>query len=59
MSAKAGIGRFGDRAIAAMVSEHKQLNTGSIPGKPVFGCIEPRDITVGEKKRSLEAVNLI
>ena len=32
MSAKAGIKRFGDRALAAMISEYKQLNTGAVPG---------------------------
>ena len=59
MSAKAGIKRFGDRALAAMISEYKQLNTGAMPGKPVFGCIDPKNITMGERKRALEAVNLI
>jgi len=59
MSAKAGMKRFGDRALAAMISEYKQLNTGAVPGKPVFGCIDPKDITMEEKKRALETVNLI
>ena len=59
MSAKAGIKRFGDRALAAMISEYKQLNTGAMPGKPVFGCIDPKNITMEERKRALEAVNLI
>ena len=39
MSAKAGIKKFGDQAVAAMISEYKQLNAGPAPGKPVFGCI--------------------
>ena len=59
MSAKAGIKKFGDRAIAAMLSEYRQLNNGPMPGKPVFGCINPDDLTSEEKKRALEAVNLI
>ena len=59
MSAKAGIKRFGDRALAAIINEYKQLNTGTVPGKLVFGCIDPKDITMEEKKRALEAVNLI
>ena len=59
MSAKAGIKRFGDRAVAAMLSEYRQLNKGPMPGKPVFGCIDPRDLTLEDKKRALEAVNLI
>ena len=57
--AKAGIKRFGDQAVAAILSKYKQLNTGTMPGKPVFGCIDPKDITTGEKRRALEAVNLI
>ena len=56
---KAGIKKFGDRAIAAMLSEYKQLNTGVLPGKPVFGCISPGSITFEEKRGALDAVNLI
>ena len=59
MSAKAGIKKFGDQAVAAMLSEYKQLNEGPMPGKPVFGCIDPTTITREEKRRALEAVNLI
>ena len=59
MPAKAGIKRLRDRAIAAILSEYKQLNMGVMPDKPVFGCINPNDISPGEKKRALEAVNLI
>ena len=59
MSAKAGIKKFGDRAVAAMLSEYKQLNSGAVPGKPVFGCIDPNTLTREEKRRALEAVNLI
>ena len=59
MSAKSGIKKFGDRAVAAMLSEYKQLNTGAMPGKPVFGTIDPTTLTNEEKRRALEAVNLI
>ena len=59
ISAKAGIKRFGDRALAAMISEYKQLNTGDGPVKLVFGCIDPKDNTMEEEKQALEAVNLI
>lgn len=30
-----------------------------MPGKPLFGCIDPNDISMEERKRALEAVNLI
>ena len=59
MLAKAGIKKFGDRAVAAMFSEYKQLNSGPMPGKPVFGSIRPKTISIEEKKKALEAVNLI
>ena len=42
-----------------MLNEYKQLNIGLVPGKPVFGCIDPSKITNDEKRRALEAVNLI
>jgi hypothetical protein len=53
MLAKAGIKKFGDKVVAAMLSEYKQ------PGKSVFGSIDPSNITTEECKRALEAVNLI
>ena len=59
MSAKAGIKKVGDRAVAALLSAYKQLNTGVMPGKPVFGTIDPATLTNEEKRRALEAVNLI
>ena len=59
MSANAGIKKFGDRALAAVVNEYKQLNEGVMPGKPVFGRINHGDTTIEERKRALEAVNLI
>ena len=42
-----------------MLSEYKQLNTGTAPGKPVFGTIDPSTLSNEEKSRALEAVNLI
>ena len=59
MSAKAGIKKFGAKVTTAMLNEYKQLNIGPVPGKPVFGCIDPSKITNDEKRRALEAVNLI
>ena len=59
MSAKAGIKKFGAKVTTAMLNEYKQLNIGPVQGKPVFGCIDPSKITNDEKRRALEAVNLI
>ena len=35
MSAKKGIKLFGEKAVAPMVNELKQLNEGTVEGKPV------------------------
>jgi hypothetical protein len=59
MSAKAGIKRFGEQAVAAMWKEYKQLNEGAVPGKPVFGSVDPKSLSFEEHSRALEAVNLI
>jgi hypothetical protein len=59
MSAKAGIKRFGEQAVAAMWKEYKQLNEGVVPGKPVFGSVDPKSLSFEERSRALEAVNLI
>jgi hypothetical protein len=35
------------------------LNEGAVPGKPVFGTVNPSTLSWEDKKRALEAVNLI
>ena len=50
MSAKEGIKQFGEKAIAAMVKELKQLNNGAMKGKPVVVPINPSKLTKFEKK---------
>ena len=40
MNAKKGIKLFGERAIAAMFKEFKQMDQGPMPGKPVFAPID-------------------
>ena len=39
MSAKAGIKRFGDKALAAMLSKYKQLNAGAAQGSRFLGAL--------------------
>ena len=51
ISAKACIKKLRDEAVAAMLKEYKQLNEGVMPGKPVFGIIDPDTLTDEEKKR--------
>ena len=59
MSAHKGIKLFGERAIAAIVKELKQLNDGVIPGNPVIEPIPFDKQTNQDKKEALEAVNII
>ena len=39
MIANQGIKLFGEQSVSAMLSEYKELNEGSVPGKPVVGTI--------------------
>ena len=50
MSAKEGIKQFGEKAIATMVKELKQLNNGAMKGKPVVVPIDPSKLTKFEKE---------
>jgi hypothetical protein len=59
MNAKKGIKLFGERAVAAMFKEFRQMNEGPMPGKPVFGPQDASKLTPLQKKMTLEAVNLI
>ena len=59
MSATKGIARFGERAVAAMIKELKQLDEGPMPGKWAVAPIDPDTLTKDEKNKALEAVNLI
>ena len=59
MSAKQGIKLFGEKAIAAMYKELKQLDEGAMPGKPVVQPIDVKQLSDKDKKNALYAVNLI
>ena len=59
MSAKKGFRELGERAIVAMMKELMQLDQGAMRGKPVVVEINPDILTVEEKKKALDAVNLI
>ena len=59
MSAKLGIRKFGEEAIAAMVKEYIQLDIGAFPGKPVIEPITYEDLTKEERREALESINLI
>ena len=59
MSASKGIEKYGELAVAAMVKEFKQLVDGAFPGKPVVSAIEHSELSAEDKKKALDAVNLI
>ena len=59
MSAKEGIKHFGERAVAAIFKELKQLDEGAMPGKPVVQPIDINKLTVENRKAALNAINLI
>lgn len=42
MSVKTGIKRFGEKAVAAMFKEFKQLNDSTIPEKLVFSTVNSK-----------------
>ena len=59
MSASKGIDKFGEKAIAALFKEFKQLNDGPMPGKPVIIPLALDDLTETVKNQAMNAINLI
>ena len=59
MLANRGIKLFGERAVAAIFEELKQLNDEVLPGNPVIVPIDIESLTEEDKRLSLEVVNLI
>jgi len=51
---KKGIRTYGERAVAAMLAEYKQLI-----GMSVFAPQDPKGMTPEQKSRALRAINLI
>ena len=59
MGANAGIKRFGEQDVAYTFKEFKQLNYGTITGKPVFRIINSDGLTPRQNIGALESVNLM
>ena len=59
MQATRGFKLFGDRTVAAMIKELKQLEEGPMPVKKVVTAINPDTLSAEDKAKSLNAVNLI
>ena len=56
---KKGITFFDEIAIAAMIKQFKQLDEGSMSGKPVVIPLNTDELTYTETRQALEAINLI
>ena len=59
MYASKGIQKHGERAVAMIIKELKQLNDGAVPPKPVVIPISADDLSNSDKEQSLDAVTLI
>ena len=59
MQATQGFKLFRELSVAAMLKEFKQLEEGPMPGKKVVTAINPETLSVEDKSKSLNAVNLI
>ena len=59
MSATKGIAKHGERAIASIFKELKQLNEGVMKERPVIQPINFEELSDTDKNTALEAVNLI
>ena len=59
MHVKKGIAKHGEKAIAVLFKELKQLNDGAIAGKPVVVPVDPRTLSIKEIRSALNVVTLI
>ena len=59
ISAKSGINKFGDKAVAAMVKYYRQIYKVTMEGKTVFTPIDTDTLSYEENRKSLESVNFI
>ena len=59
MSANASINKSGEKAVAAMVKEYRQIDKDPMEGNPVTTPIYPGTLYYKEKRKALEAVNII
>ena len=59
MQERMGMKKFGERSVAALVKELKQLNDGAVPGKLIVRLGDPTILRKEEKKKSFNTVTLI
>ena len=54
MTANKGIKLFGEKVVAAMFKEYKQLNNMTVLGKT-----NPESFSINQKRKALRAINLV
>ena len=59
MGASKGIQLVGERAIAAIFKELKQLGCGTMPGKKFVKAINPYLLLIKQKRMELNTINLV
>ena len=59
MYANAGMNKFGEKVVVAMVKEYTHIYKGAMEGKSVVTPIDPYTLSHKEKSVVLEMVNLI
>ena len=59
MSAKSGIKKFGEKTVADMIKQYRQINKGPMEGKPVVTYIDHETLSYKDKRKAIKSVNLI
>ena len=59
MGALRGIILVGERAIAAIFKELKQLGCGTMPGKKIVKTINPDLLSIKQKRMALNTINIV
>ena len=59
VGSRRGFKLFGERAVAAIIKELKQLEEGPMPGKKFVTAINTETLSAEDKAKSLNAVNFI
>ena len=58
-SEKAGIEKFVEKEVAAMIKEYRQIYNGNMEGNPVVTPIDTDTLSYKDNSNSIEAVDLI
>ena len=59
ISENAGINKCVEKVVEAMVKEYRQIDKGPMEGNPFVTPIDPETLSYEDKRKALEAVNLV